>query len=111
MRTQGESYGSYAEAEALFSEAAYLNNLKPAYHFHLALTLEKEDKYREAGKSINEAKRLDPGNADYLAELGHIYLKLGFRLRARYAFEKTMKSDPFNKRAASGVQNMRDHPE
>jgi curved DNA-binding protein CbpA len=102
---------SYAEAEALFSQAAYLDSLKPAYHFHLGLALEKENKFREAGKSMNEALKLDPGNADYLAELGHIYLKLGFRLRARSAFEKAMKSDPFNKRAARGMQKIRDHLE
>lgn len=103
--------GLYAEAEALFSQATYLDNLKPAYHFHLALTLENENKFREAGKSMNEALKLDPGNADYLAELGHIYLKLGFRLRARSAFEKAMKSDPFNKRAPGGMQWLRNHPE
>ena len=101
----------YGEAEALFSQAAYLDSLKPAYHFNLGLALEKENKFREAGKSINEALKLDPGNADYLAELGHIYLKLGFRLRASSAFEKAMKSDPFNKRAARGMQKIRDHLE
>jgi len=103
--------GLYAEAEALFSQATYLDNLKPAYHFHLALALENEKKFREAGKSMNEALKLDPGNADYLAELGHIYLKLGFRLRARSAFEKAIKFDPFNKRAAGGMQWLRNHPE
>ena len=97
-------HGSYAEAEALFSQAAYLDSLNPVYHFHLALAFEKENKFREAGKSMNEALRLDPGNAGYLAELGHIYLKLGFKLRARSAFEKAIKSDPFNKRAADGLQ-------
>lgn len=102
---------SYAEAEALFSQAAYLDSLNPAYHFHLGLTLEKENKFREAGKSMNEALKLGPGSADYLAELGHIYLKLGFKLRARSAFEKAMKSDPFNKRAAGGMQKIRDHLE
>jgi curved DNA-binding protein CbpA len=102
---------SYAEAEALFSQATYLDSLKPAYHFHLALALVRENKFREAGKSINEALKLNPGNADYLAELGHIYLKLGFRLRARSAFEKALKSDPSNKRAAGGMQKVRDRPE
>jgi curved DNA-binding protein CbpA len=98
---------SYAEAEALFSQATYLDSLKPEYHFHLALALEKENKFREAGKSVNEALKIDPGNADYLAELGHIYLKLGFRLRAKSAFEKAIKSDPSNKRAADGMREIR----
>jgi tetratricopeptide (TPR) repeat protein len=95
----------------LFSQAAYLDNLNPAYHFHLALALENEKKLRDASRSMNNALKLDPGNADYIAELGHIYLKLGFRLRAKSAFEKAMKSDPFNKRAAGGMQWLTNHPE
>ncbi len=42
----------------------------------------------------------------YMAELGHIYLGLGFASRAKAVFEKSIKFDPTNKRAAAGLERV-----
>jgi len=100
--------GAYSEAAELFGQAIYLDNTAAAYYFHLGLALEKEKKINDAGRVLNQALKLEPLNAEYIAELGHIYLKLGFNLRARTAFEKALKFDPHNERAAEGLQTMKD---
>jgi Flp pilus assembly protein TadD len=58
---------------------------------------------------LNQALTLDPFNADYLSELGHAYLRLGFRLRAKSAFEKAIKSDPRNARAITGLHMLQNY--
>jgi tetratricopeptide (TPR) repeat protein len=72
------------------------------------LTFGKIGKYHQAAKSLGQAVKLEPLNAEYLAELGHIYLKLGFNLRAKSAFEKALKKDPANKSALKGLQETAD---
>jgi Flp pilus assembly protein TadD len=68
------------------------------------MSLAKCKKFREAQDAINKALKLDPFNSSYTAELGHIYLELGFNARAKAAFEKAIQLDPSNKRAAEGLQ-------
>jgi len=85
-------------------QAVYLDSTAPEYYFYLGLTLEKRKKLHEAAKIFNQAIRLDPVNTNYLAELGHIFLKLGFKLRAKSTFEKTLKINPHNERANEGLQ-------
>jgi cytochrome c-type biogenesis protein CcmH/NrfG len=51
----------------------------------------------------------NPSNAEYLAELGHVYIELGFKLRAKSAFEKAMHIDPYNKRADEGLRIIKQH--
>jgi len=97
---------SYPEAVALFGQAVYLDSSIADYHFYLALALGKEKKLREAEESINKALKLDPFNADYMAELGHIYLKLGLNSRAKASFEKAIKYNPSNERAFEGLQKI-----
>ena len=79
-----------------------------APYFNLGLALVKTDELREAVNIFNQALKLDPMNADYLAELGHIYLKLGLNLRAQSTFEKAIKMDPFNTMAYDGLKRIRD---
>ena len=81
----------------------------PTYYFHMGLAYERIKKFREAEKAIRHALKLDPFNADYLTELGHIYLKLDLQLRAQTIFEKALKFDPSNERALKGLQQARDH--
>ncbi len=97
---------SYTEAAELFGQAAYLDNSVADYHFYLALSLEKEKKWREAEKALRQALKIEPFKADYIAELGHIYLQLGFKLRAKNTFEKAIRIDPNNERAAEGLQRV-----
>jgi tetratricopeptide (TPR) repeat protein len=101
--------GDFAEARELFGQAVYLDGSVAAYHYHLARALQQEHKFREAGKMLNQALALDPFNADYLAELGHVYLKLGFPLRAKSVFEKAIKSDPHNARAITGLHMLQSY--
>jgi curved DNA-binding protein CbpA len=96
----------YADAEGLFGQAVYLDSSVPDHHFYLGLTLENEKKFHEAEKAIQKALKLDHFNADYMAELGHIYLKLGLSLRAKTCFEKAIKYDPSNERATEGLQKV-----
>ena len=99
----------YAEAAVLFGQAAYLDSSVASYHFYFGMALAKEKKFREAQEAINNALKLDPLNANYMAELGHMYLALGFTSRANAAFEKAIQLDPSNKRAAEGLQKIRNH--
>ena len=70
--------GAYAEARELFGQAIYLDDSVAAYYFLLGRVLMHEHKFREAGKMLNQALTLDPFNADYLSELGHVYLQARF---------------------------------
>jgi curved DNA-binding protein CbpA len=93
----------YSEAATLFGQAVYLDGSVPEYHFHLGLALKNDNKLHEAEASINNALKLEPFNAIYLAELGNIYLKLGLNLRAKTIFEKAIKFDPYNQKATEGL--------
>ena len=64
---------------------------------------------REAEEAINKAINLNPSNANYTAELGNIYLELGFNARAKATFEKALKLDPSNERVAEGLKNIPNH--
>ncbi len=98
--------GSHEKAKELFGRAIYLDSLVSSYYFYLGLVLEKQQKLHEAGKILNKALKLDPFNSDYLAELGHIYLQLGFNLRAKSTFQKAIRSDSSNKRAIEGMKKI-----
>jgi curved DNA-binding protein CbpA len=100
---------SYAEAAELFGQAAYLDGSVSDYHFNMGLALAKAKRLREAEKALLQALKITPYNADYLAELGHIYLQLDLRLRAKTTFEKAIKLDPSNERATEGLQKFRNH--
>jgi curved DNA-binding protein CbpA len=100
---------SYAEAAELLGQAAYLDGSVPDYHFSLGLALEKAKRLREAEKALRHALKIAPYNANYLAKLGHVYLQLDLKLRATTTFEKAIKFDPSNERAAEGLQKVRNH--
>jgi curved DNA-binding protein CbpA len=101
--------GSFSKAAELFGQAAYLDSSVSDYHFYMGLALEKLNRLRGAEKALNHALKIDPFNPEYIAELGHIYLKLGFKLRAKSNFEKAVKFDPSNKRATEGLRKIRNH--
>ncbi|GBD99153.1 chaperone protein DnaJ [bacterium BMS3Abin07] len=98
--------GEYEEASRLFAQASYMDNSSAKYYYYYGFSLMKLKKFREAEKEIRNALRIDPVNPAYLAEAGHIYLKLGFPLRAKSNFEKALKTEPVNKRALEGMENL-----
>ena len=100
---------SYTEAAELFGQAVYLDSSVADYHFYLGLSLGKKKKLREAEKALRQALKIEPFKADYIAELGHIYLQLGFKLRAQNTFEKAIRIDQNNERAAEGLRKVRNH--
>ena len=71
-----------------------------------AMALSRDDRHKEAERTLQRAIRLEPFNADYLAEVGHIYLALGFVKRAQTSFEKAVKLSPMHKRAMEGIRNL-----
>jgi Flp pilus assembly protein TadD len=56
--------------------------------------LTRLNKFKEAEKAFEKARRLEPHNADYLSELGFCYLALGFPTRAKRSFEKALSISP-----------------
>jgi len=63
----------------LLGQAVYLCESEPDYHFFYGVALYRKKKIKEAEASIRKALHLSPHRAEYIAELGYIYLKLGFR--------------------------------
>ncbi len=100
--------GRYDEAASTFAEAAYLQNEMPNYHYFSGLALSRAGKHKEAERTMQRAIKLDPFNAEYLAELGHVYLALGFNLRAKGSFEKALKLSAMHKRAMQGLAALPD---
>jgi tetratricopeptide (TPR) repeat protein len=96
--------GRFDEASRLFSEAAYLDAAKMEYHYYQGLCLLKSGKIKDAERALSRALRHDPSNPDVLSELGHIFLSLGFPLRAKGNFTKALSIDPSNKRAKEGME-------
>jgi curved DNA-binding protein CbpA len=97
----------YSEAGRLFAEAAYLDGNVAKYHYYSGVALARQGKFKEAERAIQKALRADPFNPDYLAEVGHVYLALGFPLRARGNFEKALKLQPSNERAKEGMMALK----
>ena len=97
---------NYEQAVVLFGQAVYLDKTVPDYHFYYGMTLLKNKKVKNAEEAIQKAIRLAPENSDYIAELGHIYHDLGFKTRARNAFENALKHDPSHKRALEGLAKL-----
>lgn len=94
----------YQYAAELFGQASYMDNYEPEYYYYYGLSLYKLGKFKEAEKEIRNALKIDSHNADYLAEIGHIYLELGFPLRAKGSFEKALKAEPSHERALEGMK-------
>jgi tetratricopeptide (TPR) repeat protein len=96
--------GNDKDAMTLFGQAVYLDGSVPDYHYYYGIALLKNEKIRDAEVSIRKALNLSPDNASYMTELGYIYLKLGFKIRAKNIFEKALKIEPSFARAADGIR-------
>jgi Tfp pilus assembly protein PilF len=100
--------GLYNDAAEILGQAVYLNSTVADYHFTLGMVYTKQKKLREAEKEINLALKIEPSNPEYNAELGHVYLGLGLKLRAKSSFEKAIISAPSNKRAIEGLAKVKE---
>jgi curved DNA-binding protein CbpA len=99
--------GLFPEAFKLFSQAVYFDGTAADYHFYVGLTLRNQNRLSDAEKEINRAININPGEASYLAEVGRLYLDLGFVLRAKSAFEKALKLDFSSSGAIEGLEKVR----
>jgi tetratricopeptide (TPR) repeat protein len=95
--------GDCEDAAHCFASAIYFDKSVPLYHYYYGCSLAKLGKWKDAVKVLNEYLELNPNSSDALAELGHIYIKLHFPLRAKGYFNKAMQLDPANKRAKEGI--------
>ncbi|MDI6745390.1 MAG: tetratricopeptide repeat protein [Thermodesulfovibrionales bacterium] len=98
--------GKYSEAFQFFGQAVYLDNAVAEYHYYYGLTLIRLNRFKEAERAMSRALKYEPFNPNYLAEEGHICIKLGFHQRARGSLEKAIKIDLSNKRAVEGLRNI-----
>ncbi len=99
---------NYDVAARLFAMAISYDGSAPEYYFHYGVTLGMLGRLKEAVQALNRANELKPMDSDTLAELGHVYLKLGFPVRAGVYFDKAVTLDPSNGRVAEGRKLMRE---
>ena len=95
---------NFPDAARLFATAIYFEGSEPEYHLYYGRSLAGLGSLKEAAKALNRANELRPLNADILAELGHVYLQLGFPLRARGYFDKAIQCDPSHGRGKEGIE-------
>jgi|MudIll2142460700_1097286.scaffolds.fasta_scaffold04664_3 curved DNA-binding protein CbpA len=95
---------NFRKAAQLFATAIYYDSSVSGYHYFYGYALGMLGKLKEAASALNRADELNPRNADILAEMGHVYLKLGFPLRAKGYFGKALKLNPSNDRAKEGIK-------
>jgi curved DNA-binding protein CbpA len=108
--SEGLSYlkkKNYEQALIFLGQALYLDNSISGYHFYYGIALLKNKRIKDAEDSIKKALQFEPYNSEYVAELGHLYLQLGFKTRAKNTFEKALKYDSFNERASEGLEKLR----
>ncbi|GBE06136.1 MAG TPA: DUF4388 domain-containing protein [Nitrospirae bacterium] len=94
---------NYRGAELLFRQAIYFSESIAEYNYYYGLSLVKQKKFRAASHAIAKALKHNPFNADYMAELGIIYLELGLQKRAKGLFGKALEIDPEHILASKGV--------
>jgi hypothetical protein len=99
--------GKLQEAELHFGQAIYYAGTVAEYHYHYGLLLARLHRLKEAQRALERARRLEPMNTTYLAELGFVYLALGFRARAQGLFEKAVAIAPGNARASEGIRKLK----
>ncbi len=76
-----------------------------------------EDQSAQAASEISQklyhlrrAQRLCPGNANYHAELGEVYLAMGRNSDAQYEFREALKKNPGLQSAKNGIERAKSSP-
>jgi curved DNA-binding protein CbpA len=95
--------GKYGDAAHCFASALYFDRSVPKYHYYYGCSLVKLGKLKDAVKALNKSLELKPKDSAILSELGHIYIKLNFPLRAKGCFHKALQLNPSNKKAKEGI--------
>jgi curved DNA-binding protein CbpA len=98
---------NYGDAARLFGAAISFDGSASEYHYYHGVSLGMLGRLKEAVQALNRANDLNPMNADILAELGHVYLKLDFPARAKGYFDKAAQLAPNNNRVREGLALIR----
>lgn len=93
-------------AEMFLQKSVSLDNSSGKYFYYYAKTLLSLGKLQEAEKTIREAHKLDPSNADYLVEAGYIYQAMNLTHRARENFEIALRLEPSHIKAREGITDL-----
>ncbi len=93
----------FEKAAQLFASAIYFDTTVARYHFYYGSALAAIGRPRDALEAFKKALALKPSDPDILAEIGHVYLQLGFPMRAQGYFKKILESHPSHKRALEGA--------
>lgn len=71
---------------------------------YLSLALSKmPHRMKDAEEALLESIKLEPYNAEHLANLGILYLKEGLKKKAELQFEKALRLDPGSAKAKKGL--------
>jgi curved DNA-binding protein CbpA len=95
---------NFSKAARLFAMAKEFDGSVPEYLYMYGRALGNLGKNEEAVRALNRANELKPFDPDTLVELGHLYLKLGFPLRAERYFNQVIRIAPSNERAREGIK-------
>lgn len=110
--------GRHAEARALFDRAARLGGSSTTKWQSLALTatfwglLRESSDALEAGdleraeRAANEARKLDPHEAQALVALGHVQMRRGQVAEAAQSYADALREDPANGSAFRGLASI-----
>ena len=93
------------EAAYHFASAIYFDSSRPEYYYYYGFALEKLGKLKESMQALNRAFDMAPNNADVLAEIGHVYLRLSCPLRAKGNFERAIRLEPSTQKGAGGYRD------
>ncbi|HET6514097.1 MAG TPA: DUF4388 domain-containing protein [Thermodesulfovibrionales bacterium] len=94
----------FLQASELFDAACRLDESAPEYYFHYGLSLIELNRLHDAARAMTRASNLAPHNDKVFAELGSIYLALGFPMRARRYFKKALDLNSENRAARKGLE-------
>lgn len=100
------SENNFREAEKLFGQALYFDSSVSLYHFYQGLAMMEQHFFKDAQRALERAHALEPGNADYLAELGFVWLELGLPERALLFFMEALRARPDHARGGEGVRRL-----
>jgi len=97
----------FKNAAGCFVKATEHDVRNARYWNYLSLTYSKnQDSLKKAEDALMQAIKLEPENADFLVNLGLIYLKAGVPKRARTQFQKALLLDPKNEKAQKGLKDI-----
>lgn len=85
---------AFESAVTAYKKVIAANSEDHNAHFFLGLSYNKLNEDEDAARSLREAVKLQPDNAEYQTELGAVYIKLAKYYEAATALKKALEIDP-----------------